>query len=376
MALALRSVAIAAALWLAAAGVAQACVGSACMQIWSTADGGGALTIQWDFADHIHAVGCFCAGGQCSCATIDPGFITSTDPPPPGFFGLADGTNVSVEIVANDPEAKLKISNAVLDAPGESTSLGTVPTLHEHPSWQLKLAQGVIGDYSLSFKLTTDSPLYDDSALFVVALSNRPTPTPVAATPSATPTATATPLAPRCPGDCNEDGSVTIDELLHAVRLTLDPDDPTICRGFDVNGDGTITIAELIMAVNSALDGCPNAPTPTATRPATLAEIQRTIFSSSCAISNCHNSTFASGTLVLDAEHAYDQLVGVPPAIDAAAQAGMLRVDPGHPENSFLLSKLEGPSVGQGSRMPLAGLPLTPGEIQLVRDWIAAGAQQ
>jgi hypothetical protein len=169
---------------------------------------------------------------------------------------------------------------------------------------------------------------------------------------------------------------VTIDELLHAVRLTLDPDDPTICRGFDVNSDGTITIAELIMAVNSALDGCPDAATPTATRPATLAEIQRTIFSPSCAIPTCHDAEFASGDLVLDADSAYAQLAGVPPAVDAAREAGLLRVDPGHPENSFLLSKLEGPPVGQGSRMPLAGLPLTPGEIQLIREWIAAGAEK
>jgi hypothetical protein len=48
-----------------------------------------------------------------------------------------------------------------------------------------------------------------------------------------------------------------------------------------------------------------------------------------------------------------------------------LRVDPGHPENSFLLVKLEGPPPDQGSRMPLTGAPLTDAEIQRIRDWIA-----
>ncbi|MEO8602790.1 MAG: hypothetical protein ABI629_09455, partial [bacterium] len=353
---------------------AQACVGTACMQIWSTADGGGALTIQWHFDDPvIHAPGGFCASGQCSFSTIDPGLITSTDPPPAGYFALADGTAVRIEIVADAPEAKLKIGNDILDVAGESTLLGTAPTLHEHPSWQLKLSQGVLGDYAMSFRLTTDSALYADSEVFAVRISNQPTPTPEGPTPSATPTATATPAPQACVGDCDGDGRVSIAELLSAVRIPLG-DPPDTCPAADADGDGTVGINELIAAVNNALNGCPSAPTPTATRPATFAEIQQSIFSPRCSIPTCHDSEFASGDLVLEADHAYDQLVGVAPAIDAASQAGMLRVDAGHPENSFLLSKLQGPPLGQGSRMPLTGDPLTADEIQLIREWIAAGA--
>ena len=52
-----------------------------------------------------------------------------------------------------------------------------------------------------------------------------------------------------------------------------------------------------------------------------------------------------------------------------------MRVDAGHPENSFLLVKLEGPPLGQGSLMPLGKPMLTPDQIDLVRAWIEQGAQ-
>jgi hypothetical protein len=54
---------------------------------------------------------------------------------------------------------------------------------------------------------------------------------------------------------------------------------------------------------------------------------------------------------------------------------GLKRVDPGNPDNSFLLIKVEGPdSFALGSRMPMTAPNLTTAQIQLIRDWIAAGA--
>jgi hypothetical protein len=52
----------------------------------------------------------------------------------------------------------------------------------------------------------------------------------------------------------------------------------------------------------------------------------------------------------------------------------MLRVDAGNPDNRFLLSKLTGPPLGQGSRMPLTGGYLTDTQVELIRAWILAGA--
>ena len=75
--------------------------------------------------------------------------------------------------------------------------------------------------------------------------------------------------------------------------------------------------------------------------------------------------------LELSAGASYEQLVNVP----ATTAASLLRVDPGHPENSFLLTKITGPPPSEGSLMPLTGAPLSSDQIALIRDWILQGAQ-
>ena len=106
----------------------------------------------------------------------------------------------------------------------------------------------------------------------------------------------------------------------------------------------------------------------------TLANIQATIFSASCTDLACHSSLVQAGNLVLEAGKAHDQLVGVSAVNPAAQQAGLLRVKPGDPSNSFLVIKLTGPTVVQGSPMPLGKPPLTAAQVQLIRDWITQGA--
>ncbi len=60
-----------------------------------------------------------------------------------------------------------------------------------------------------------------------------------------------------CAGDCNNDGSVTINELISGVNIALGSAAVTTCPSFDVNKDGSVTINELIAGVNNALNGCP-----------------------------------------------------------------------------------------------------------------------
>lgn len=57
-----------------------------------------------------------------------------------------------------------------------------------------------------------------------------------------------------CPGDCNGDGRVSVDELVRAVGLALG--DPGFCLGLDSSGNGQIEVAELVAAVGRALNGC------------------------------------------------------------------------------------------------------------------------
>lgn len=82
-----------------------------------------------------------------------------------------------------------------------------------------------------------------------------PTPGPPAS-PTATPTLTRAPGS-ACPGDCNGDGQVTIDELVKGVNIALGQQLLAACPAFDRGGDGQVTIDDLIAAVNAALTGCP-----------------------------------------------------------------------------------------------------------------------
>ncbi len=63
------------------------------------------------------------------------------------------------------------------------------------------------------------------------------------------------PLVP-CNGDCNQDGAVTVDELVAAVNIALGAAYMQVCPLVDTNDDGVVTVDELLMAVNQALNGC------------------------------------------------------------------------------------------------------------------------
>jgi hypothetical protein len=66
---------------------------------------------------------------------------------------------------------------------------------------------------------------------------------------------------PHCTGDCNEDGNVTVDELIKGVNIALGSATIENCPVFDKNDDGTVTVDELVTGVNNALSGCAE-PTP------------------------------------------------------------------------------------------------------------------
>ena len=69
------------------------------------------------------------------------------------------------------------------------------------------------------------------------------------------PTGSATPR--KCPGDCDGDSFVTIDELIRGVNIALGNAHVEDCLNMDRSGDGKVTIDELIAAVGASLNGCP-----------------------------------------------------------------------------------------------------------------------
>ena len=74
----------------------------------------------------------------------------------------------------------------------------------------------------------------------------------------------------QCVGDCNGDGSVTVNEVVTGVNIGLGTQSLDACPSFDANGDGLVTVNEIITAVNIGLGlaGC-GAETPTVPPPPT-----------------------------------------------------------------------------------------------------------
>jgi cytochrome c peroxidase len=67
----------------------------------------------------------------------------------------------------------------------------------------------------------------------------------------------ADPFAPvECPGDCNLDGAVAINEMTTAVNVSLDQASLAVCVVSDPSGDGRVAINELVLMIKSALDNC------------------------------------------------------------------------------------------------------------------------
>jgi hypothetical protein len=92
-------------------------------------------------------------------------------------------------------------------------------------------------------------------------------------TPTGRRTATPTRTPPRCVGDCNFNGQVSVDELIRSVGITLGTLQISACDAWDDNRDGAVAIPELIAAVSNAIYGCfvtPPTRRPTSTRTPTL----------------------------------------------------------------------------------------------------------
>lgn len=102
---------------------------------------------------------------------------------------------------------------------------------------------------------------------------------------------------------------------------------------------------------------------------ATFSRVQREVFTPSCALSGCHAGASPMLGMSLEAGKAYGNIVGVP-----AVQSSRLRVAPGLPEDSFLVSKITADAGIVGNRMPLGGPALPSDKQHLVIDWVRRGA--
>ena len=101
----------------------------------------------------------------------------------------------------------------------------------------------------------------------------------------------------------------------------------------------------------------------------TLVSIQAGIFNVSCALSGCHAGAAPQQSLNLSDGSSFNDLFNV------ASQEvpSLLRVNPGDPDNSYLIQKLENAAGIEGVQMPLGAAPLPQATIDVIRQWITDG---
>lgn len=133
----------------------------------------------------------------------------------------------------------------------------------------------------------------------------------------------------------------------------------------------TTALLALVAAGAACGSDSPTRPTVPIAPPAglqpTLSSIQREIFNPSCV--EHHGDHAIEGDLDLRDGQSYAQLVNHP-----AFQVSLDRVEPNDPEASYLIHKLENRAGIVGDHMP-PDEPLSSAQIDVIRQWINAGAQ-
>jgi hypothetical protein len=101
----------------------------------------------------------------------------------------------------------------------------------------------------------------------------------------------------------------------------------------------------------------------------TFTNVQTEVFTPSCALTNCHDTSSHQSGLDLSAGQSYVQIVNVA----SAELPSMMRISPDSPDNSYLFQKISSSSPPAGTRMP-PDVILPDNQINLVKDWILRGA--
>ena len=195
---------------------------------WSAIDGGGATFS----TGSSYRVGSTI--GQPEAGTLSAGAFALNG----GFWGGISG------VAASTPTAT--VTGTV-----PSTPTTTAPPSPSQTATEVATVPGNTPTPSITAIVATNTPSSSPTS------SRSPLTTPTAtvtATPSPTPSPT--PTLPACAGDCNQDGSVTVDELIKGVNIALGTTSVDACPSADTNDDGAVTINELIASVNRALTGC------------------------------------------------------------------------------------------------------------------------
>lgn len=132
-----------------------------------------------------------------------------------------------------------------------------------------------------------------------------------------------------------------------------------------------ITIGLVAVGCGGSGNGDPTggmiAPPPTTV---TMQQVQAQVFSTSCALSGCHQGAGAPFGLDLAPGNAFGNLVNVP----SAEISMFMRVEPFNAADSYLYMKVTNDPRIFGDPMPFLAGPLSPDKVALIEDWIEQGA--
>jgi mono/diheme cytochrome c family protein len=127
-----------------------------------------------------------------------------------------------------------------------------------------------------------------------------------------------------------------------------------------------------LLAACSSEAPAPEAPKAGAQAASLYQEKVAPLFRSKCAI--CHLSGSEAGNIQMTPDQAIAAIVGIP----SNEAPEYKRVEPGDPDASYLVMKIEGTHIekgGSGAQMPFGAPPLAPQEIADIRQWIKEGAR-
>ncbi|MEO8605712.1 MAG: MbnH family di-heme enzyme [bacterium] len=195
------------------------------------------------------------------CETTPPG--ERCDGTGPQAMGCYPPTNTGVYDISHEtPDmGRFKaptLRNIAVTAPYmHDGSIATLPEVIDHyaaggrtitdgPYAGVGKDSPALGQFIRGFSLTTKQ--MDDLLAFLEALTDDE---------FLTNQRFASPFEPvTCPGDCNLNGVVSVDELVSDVAVSLETSSLALCVVGDPSGDGAVTVDELVRAIRAALDGC------------------------------------------------------------------------------------------------------------------------
>lgn len=130
---------------------------------------------------------------------------------------------------------------------------------------------------------------------------------------------------------------------------------------------GPLLVLGALLAAGCSQQDSQDAPSCKPVNFGTIAQIVRT----NCTVGGCHGRTCAPQGMALDTARMQSSTV----MVRSTEDPGRFRIEPGHPERSYLMAKIEGTDLAPGtSRMPPGSLALTDEELAQFRCWIAQGA--